>query len=169
MIYLFLQAVFASLFGLCVKWVGNRRNRGGKEDLFVIGAINYIAAAIFVLPVFLTNDVDELSIGAMWTGGTMGAVYFVAFFFVIYAIKWVGVSATTVVAVLAILIPIAFAAFYWGERPSTLQTVGIGLALFALSLISGKRGGDRNVARPWFAPIVLITFFLLTAKKEWNR
>lgn len=97
----------------------------------------------------------------MWTGGAMGAVYFVAFFFVIYAIKWVGVSATTVVAVLAILIPIAFAAFYWDEQPSTEQMVGIGLALFALTLIGGKQAGDRSVSRPWFASIVLFAFFLL--------
>ena len=149
------------MFALCIKWVGNRRQRGGKEDILVIGAINYIAAAILVLPVFLRNDVEELSNGAMWTGGAMGAVYFVAFFFVIYAIKWVGVSATTVVAVLAILIPIAFAAIYWDEQPSIEQVVGIGLALFALTLIGGKHAGDRNVSRPWFASIVLIAFFLL--------
>ena len=161
MIYLVLQAVFSSLFALCIKWVGNRRQRGGREDIFVIGAINYLAAAIAVMPVFLTNDATAGAGGAMWTGGAMGAVYFVAFFFVIFAIKWVGVSATTVVAVLAILIPIAFAAFYWDEQPSTEQVVGIGLALIALTLIGGKQGGDRNAVRPWFAPIVLITFFLL--------
>ena len=161
MIYLVLQTVFSSLFALCIKWVGNRRQRGGKDDIFVIGAINYIAAALAVLPVFFTNDESEGWSGAMWTGGAMGAVYFVAFFFVIYAIKWVGVSATTVVAVLAILIPIAFAALYWNEQPAKEQMVGIGLALVALTLIGGKQGGDRNAIRPWFAPIVLIIFFLL--------
>ena len=160
MIYLFLQAVFSSLFALFIKWVGNRKENGKKEDIFVVGAINYIAAAIAILPTFLTNDVSELSPGAMWTGGAMGAIYFIAFFFVIYAIKWVGVSATTVVGVLSILFPIAFAAFYWDVKPNQTQIIGIGLALFSLTLIGGKKGG-MQVERPWFAPIVLFTFFLL--------
>lgn len=141
--------------------MGNRRQRGGREDIFVIGAINYIAGAIAVLPVFLVNNATEGLAGAMWTGGAMGAVYFVAFFFVIYSIKWVGVSATTVVAVLAILIPIAFAAFYWDEQPSTEKVIGIGLALISLTLIGSKHNSKRNISRPWFAPIVLVIFFLL--------
>jgi drug/metabolite transporter (DMT)-like permease len=161
LIYLFLQAVFSSLFALSIKWVGNRRNRGGKEDIFVIGAINYLVAALAVLPAFLANHDSAGSGGAMWTGGLMGAVYFVAFFFVIYAIKWVGVSATTVVAVLAILCPITFAAFYWDEQPSNEQVIGIGLALVSLTLISGTHRSNHGTVRPWFAPIALITFFLL--------
>lgn len=161
MIYLFLQAVFSSLFALCIKWVGNRNNHGRNENIFVIGAINYIVAGLVILPVFIYADLAELSAGAMWTGGTMGAIYFIAFFFVIYAIKWVGVSSTTVVSVLSILMPITFAAFYWDLKPNLIQIVGIGLALLALTLIGGKKGGMRKAKRPWFAPFVLLGFFLL--------
>lgn len=91
----------------------------------------------------------------------MGVIYFIAFFFVIYSIRWVGVSATTVVGVLSIMMPIVFAAFYWDQRPNMQQVVGIGMALFALSLLGGKSGGEQNVERPWFTPWVLLSFFVL--------
>ena len=173
MIYLFLQAVFSSCFGLLIKWVGNR-NRAAvpmvnkAEDIFVVGAINYIVAAIAIAPEFFQNDVGSLSSGALISGGAMGAIYFIAYFFVIYAIKWVGVSATSVVGVLSILMPITLAAFIWEQKPNELQIAGICMALLALTLIGGKKGGMQaksgganDEERPWFASIVLFTFFLL--------
>ena len=69
--------------------------KGLKEDVFVIGALNYIVAALAILPYYLNGDWVESSQGALWTGGAMGLIYFIAYFFVIYAIKWVGVSATS--------------------------------------------------------------------------
>ena len=164
MIFLFLQAVFASFFALSIKWVNNRKQDGHEEDIFVIGPINYIVAALASIPMFLGVPTFELSDphlqGALWTGGTMGAIYFVAFFFVIYCVRWVGVSSTTVVSVLSILMPIGFAAFYWNDRPDGYQVIGIVIALVALSLIGGKQGGVK-LDRAWLAPLVLLAFFLL--------
>lgn len=164
LIFLFLQAVFASFFSLAIKWVNNRKQDGHEEDIFVIGPINYIVAGLVSLPMFLTVPTFELSDpnfqGALLTGGVMGAIYFVAFFFVIYCVRWVGVSSTTVVAVLSILMPIVFAAFYWNDRPDGYQVIGIVIALIALTLIGGKQS-DVNLDRRWLAPLVLLAFFLL--------
>ena len=140
--------------------MGNRNQKGLKEDIFVIGAINYIVAALAILPYYVNGDWVESSQGALWTGGAMGLIYFIAYFFVIYTIRWVGVSAASVVSVLSILMPIVFAAFYWDQQPNALQVTGILMALVALTLIGGK-GGGMKADRPWFAPIVLLTFFLL--------
>jgi drug/metabolite transporter (DMT)-like permease len=161
MIYLLLQVVFASAFTLVIKWTHVR----GRENVITIGAINYIVAAISVLPVFLLNNPSPVSWGAIWTGGSMGVVYFIAFFFAIYAIKSVGAASATVVSVLSILLPIAVAAAIWNEHPNAWQTSGIGLALLALLLIGGQtnRAGSPDVetARRWVIPVVLFSFFLL--------
>ena len=160
MIFLLLQIAFASAFTLLIKWA-HIRNR---EDVITIGAINYIVAAAAILPVFLMFNPRPISIGAVWTGGSMGAIYFIAFFFAFYSIKKVGASSTTVVSVLSILLPIGFTAVYWNESPNLIQTVGIGLALLALTLIGAQtnRSFDEHKTVPaWVVPTVLFVFFLL--------
>lgn len=160
MIYLLLQIVFASSFTLMIKWSHVR----DREDVITIGAINYIVAAIAILPVFLIFNPQPVSLEAIWTGGSMGAVYFVAFFFAFYSIKKVGASSTTVVSVLSILLPIGFTAIYWNESPNVIQTIGIGLALLALTLIGAQTNRsfeDSKTTPVWIVPTVLFLFFLL--------
>lgn len=161
MIYLLLQIVFASAFTLFIKWTQVR----GREDVITIGAINYIVAAISILPFFLLRNPSPVSIGAVWTGGSMGVIYFIAFFFAIYAIRTVGAASATVVSVLSILLPIAVAAAIWNEQPNGLQIGGIGLALVALLLIGGQTNRpalpNSETARKWVIPVVLVSFFLL--------
>lgn len=143
-----------------IKWSHVR----DREDVITIGAINYIVAAIAILPVFLIFNPQPVSLEAIWTGGSMGAVYFVAFFFAFYSIKKVGASSTTVVSVLSILLPIGFTAIYWNESPNVIQTIGIGLALLALTLIGAQTNRsfeDSKTTPVWIVPTVLFLFFLL--------
>ena len=231
MIYLILQIIFSSAFTLIIKWAQMR----GREDVIAIGAVNYIVAALAILPFVFqidfsatssdsqlenqtarvesaefasaqiesgsANETDSLVkaetkaknlarspvMGAMITGGAMGGIYFIAFFFAIYAIKTVGASSASVVSVLSILMPIIVASFYWGQHPNTLQIIGIGLALVALSLIGAQKKPKQPAVSavelasesstepapiknaptepvapaPWVIPTVLIVFFLL--------
>lgn len=178
---LLLHVVFASAFTLLLKWAQMRV----RENVITIGAINYIVAAVVALPVFLIYNPRPAIFGAIWTGGGMGTLYFIAFFFVIYAIKKVGASSTTVVSVLSISMPIAFAAMFFDEVPNALQITGIVLAMASLALISGNRSPEtvhadqrkgvnnkslENVQPAkhtvlttpvWVVPTVLIVFFLL--------
>lgn len=107
---------------------------------------------------------------AMLTGGTMGLVYFVAFFFIIYCVRVVGVSSSTVVGSLSLLLPIIVAALVWDSTPNTIQMVGIGLALVSLLLIavkpqsnmvSGENKNNEKTEGKWVAPTLLFGFFLL--------
>ena len=92
----------------------------------------------------------------------MGGCYFIAYFFVIFAIKWVGATASTVIAVLSIMLPIICGISIWGEQPNGWQIAGVLLALASLMLIGGqKKTAGEKVERPWFTPILLIVFFLL--------
>jgi drug/metabolite transporter (DMT)-like permease len=160
MIFLILQIVFASAFTLFIKWAQIRR----QEDVITVGAINYIVAAVSIVPVLFFSDLSPVSFGALWTGGSMGAVYFIAFFFAIYSIRKVGASTTTVISVLSILIPIGFAAFVWQEKPDLVQSIGIGMALLALTLIGAQKNSDPSDLKTesrWTVPLVLFLFFLL--------
>ena len=125
MIDLLLNVVFASAFMLSIKWIQVRE----LEDVVTVGAISYIVSALLILPQYLRNDVVGPSINAMLSGGMMGFCYFVAFFLVIVSIRWVGVSTSTVISMLSILLPIACGILIWSERPNTYQNVGIVLAI----------------------------------------
>ena len=131
MLALILHIVFSSAFILLIKWAQIRKT----EDELTIGAINYIVAAITILPVFLLNQPEQISVGAIWTGGSMGLIYFLTYFLVVFAIRKIGAASTTVVSVMSILVPIVFAAVFYLKIPTGLQTVGIGLALVSLTLI----------------------------------
>ena len=171
MIFLLLHIVFASSFTLLIKFAQQR----GNVHVVSIGAINYIVAALAIWPVFLVANPSPVSIHALWTGGAMGATYFIAFFFVTYAIRKVGASSTTVVSVLSILLPISLAAMLYQEYPSRGQAIGIGLALFSLLLIAVGRTPNQRRALPtrqpedrrdqksrtWVVPLILAVFFVL--------
>ncbi|MDB4614469.1 DMT family transporter [bacterium] len=155
--YFFLigQIVFSSVFTIVIKWT-QTRDRG---DIVTIGAINYVIAAIAIVPEYLPSEPTAMASTAAWLGGTMGAVYFVAFFFVIYAIKHVGASATTVVSVLSMIVPISFGAYFWNEMPNGRQVAGVALAFVALSMIGGARSGPAVERKAWMIPVILILFF----------
>jgi drug/metabolite transporter (DMT)-like permease len=156
MLYLTLNIVFASVFTLLIKWVGNRK----REDIVTVGAINYMVAAALVLPAFLTSGVESISANAVATGGTMGACYFITYFFVVHAIRRIGASAATVIGGLSVLLPIVCGAVIWNETPNAYQCVGITLSIIALSLI-GRHGGAQTTGRDWITPVILVVFFLL--------
>jgi len=173
MTFLFLigNIIFSSLFALCIKWVQNRQ----REDIVTVGMLNYVVCAIAIAPEFLTSGSFDMN--AAIAGGTLGGAYFIAFFFVVFAIKRIGASASTVISVLSIVLPILAGIYIWQESPRPLQIAGIVFALLSLSLISGstqarEKEADRKSTiidkpsipeneKPWFTPLVLVTFFLL--------
>ncbi len=168
-IHLTLYVVFSSVFTLCIKWVHVR----GKGDIVAAGAINYIVAALLIAPWFVIDGQQTGDLPAMIAGGSMGAVYFIAFFFVIWCVRVVGASSTSVVSVLSMLIPIIFAAIVWRDQPSALQSFGIGLALLSLILIAVKPAKQstndhkstkkdlKESSSAWTATLILGGFFFL--------
>ena len=167
-LFLILQILFGSAFLLFIKWAQNR----GQENIVTIGLLNYVIAAVAILPFFVVTQAGSTpSAGAMVTGATMGGSYFIAYFFVIFAIRWIGASGSTVISVLSIVVPIACGVFIWNEEPNVAQLVGIVLALSSLLLIGGRKStaapaevipaGLPITQRRWFRPVILLIFFLL--------
>lgn len=160
MIFLAANILFASLFGLCIKWVENRE----REDIVTVGMINYIVAAVLSAFEVAQLPAEYFTSSAIVTGTTMGISYFIAFFFCVYAIKWIGVANSTVISILSICVPILAGVLIWTEKPNVMQWLGIGLALLSLGLIG--RNGDATQKgqvpdKPWFTPWVVIGFFVL--------
>lgn len=164
---LLLNIVFSTAFTLIIKWVQARR----CEDILTVGPINYITAAVLISPRFFGQS-SHPDMAAAFCGAGMGASYFVAFFFVTYAIREVGAAATTVVGSLSLLMPIVIAAFLWEEVPNVAQTWGVALAVAALILIgTGKkaRQTERNQesgSKTWIITAVLVGFFLLAGSNR---
>lgn len=167
MIPLLFNILFSTSFTLIIKWVQGRR----REDIFTVGPINYISAAVLITPRFFRQPNDP-DFAAALCGAGMGASYFIAFFFVTYAIKEVGAAATTVVGSLSLLLPIVIAAFLWEEVPNLAQGWGVVFAVAALIMIgTGRRAKqpDSEVAtgtKPWVILVVLGTFFLLAGSNR---
>ncbi len=166
MIYLILYVIFSSLFTLVIKWVHNQK---GAYDIISVGMVNYLTAAAIMVVWALIQGGQTGDPGAMKLGGIMGVVYFVAFFFVIWCVRVVGASSTSVVSVLSMLIPIIFAAIVWGAQPTVLQAVGIAVAFFSLILIGLKPQGQlesasdepKKATHPRLGTWILGGFFLL--------
>ena len=162
---LILNILFSSCFILCVKWV----QHGKKMDVVTVGCINYIAAAICALPGFFSSTPSPQLTSAIWTGGSMGTCYFVAFFFLIYAIHWVGASNSAAVSRVSLVIPICAGIWLWGESPNFFEIIGIGFAFSALLLIGrtpaksayGNKQNEKKVVPPWLIYLVLGIFFLI--------
>lgn len=162
MIFLLLNIIFGSAFMLFIKWVDVRN----REDAITVGCINYIVAAVMIAPLFFAQDQSTIDRTSFVLGAVMGGCYFIAYFFVIFAIKWIGATASTVIAVLSIMLPILCGVFLWGEEPNGWQVTGVILALGSLLLIGAQKStadGETGemVERPWFTPILLLLFFIL--------
>lgn len=167
MLYLLLNVIFASAFSLIIKWVQVRK----QEDVVTVGAINYIVAAAWIAPHFLRSNFVGDTATAAWTGGIMGTCYFVAYFFVILAIRWIGVASATVISALSILVPVTFGILLWGERPSQYQTVGVFLAAISLYLITARQKRpsvpeEGPQIKSWIRAATLVCFFILAGSSR---
>jgi len=165
-IYLILYVIFSSIFTLVIKWVHNQK---GSYDIISVGIVNYLIAAAIMLVWAFAAGGQTGDLWAMLIGTIMGVVYFVAFFFVIWCVRVVGASSTSVVSVLSMLIPIVFAAIVWDAQPTVLQSVGIAVAFFSLILIGLEPQEQREPgakkpkkkSNPWLGTWILGGFFLL--------
>jgi len=116
-------------------------------DIVTVGSINYIAAAFCAVPGCVCSEFSPLAIHAIWTGATMGVCYFIAFFFLIFAVRWIGASNSAAVSRVSLVIPVCAGIGLWGEVPDFFQVLGIVTAFASLFLI-GRSRTDPNPEIP---------------------
>lgn len=140
MIPLLLATFFSSSFGLVVRYA-----QGKKCNLIAVGALNYLAAALFHAARALLNGNNSPAPATLIIGALGGVAYVSSYFMFLPVLKMRGVSISTALLRLSVLIPIAAAILFWGERPNAVQVVGAGLALMSLMLLgfNPQRNGQR--------------------------
>ena len=152
-----------------------------------MGAINYIVAAIWGFRAYRESSPSDQVLYAIWSGSALGTCYFVAFFFLIYAVHWVGASNSAAVSRLSLVIPVAAGILLWGEHLNGYQSMGIVVAFVSLFLVGhssrrtqtsepkndqGKSQNEMTALLPtknapsdqgpwWLIWFVLLTFFVI--------
>lgn len=139
---LMVSTIASSLFGLTVK-VAERRSC----HLLAVGAVNYCTAALVYR---IATWGEGPPSRATWVLGIMGGVaYVTAYLFLVRVVRFKGISISTAVVRLAVLFPVVFSVFLWGERPSWAQSAGVALAVVSLPLLGadGSAQGSKTDIR----------------------
>ena len=151
-IFLLLHIVLSSGFSLGLKCAILRR-----RDMYVVGGLNYLmACAAGTVWLFLRGATVGWAGGVF--GGSLGLVYFIAYFLLVYAARHQGVAATTAFGHLSAVIPILFSALLWREYPTVAQAIGILVAGTAIAMLDVRRDLLAEISGP--LRLSLVGFFL---------
>jgi drug/metabolite transporter (DMT)-like permease len=131
MLALMLATLFSASFGLVLRYAYGRRC-----NLWAVGLTNYVVATAFNLVRSLGAGSLQPSTSTLTLGVASGILYAVNYWLYFSLIQRRGVSVTTAIVRLAVLIPIGASVLLWKERPETLQAAGVLLALAALPLLT---------------------------------
>lgn len=156
MIFLALHIIFATSFALQIK-----HYQASGRDLFAVGAVNYIVAAIAAGIWVIYNGEFGIS-NSTWIIGTLcGIAYFISFFFITKAVKANGISITWSVVRLSVLIPVLFSILYWKEQPNIYQIGGIASVCISLPLLSINPNSGSNWKMFSKASLMIVMLFLV--------
>lgn len=154
MIPLIIATIFSSSFGLVVRYA-----QGRDRNLLAVGAINYITAAVVNALIAISNRSLIPSRATLIIGFLGGIVYVISYLLLVPSIRLKGVSITTAVVRLSILIPVIFSIFIWNEHPNTTQTFGIILAILSLPMLGiGNKGNSGRIDMRVMIPSIILFF-----------
>ncbi len=150
MLALVLATVFNAGFSIFIRFAQKR-----GTNLTVVGAANYITAALFHVVLTIVGHPPELHWQTLVIGGVGGITFSWAYFLLFDAMRRRGVSITAAILGLSVLVPVGFSFIAWGETTTPMQTAGIAIAIVSLPLLSfgpskgdGKQnGGDKASGR----------------------
>lgn len=156
MIYLILHIVLSSCFLIIVRWAQNR-----KHNIVNVGAVNYITCAVIAVFLFLLKPPSNYSGISFLLGAINGVCYINVFFITIFILPWKGAALTSAVARLAMILPLLAGIIFWGERPTSVQFVGIALACLSLILIGQREVGIAGTKVPPIIAVIMTVAFLI--------
>ena len=158
MIPLILSTLFSAVFAIGIRFAQTR-----QADMTVVGAVNYLTAALFHAVLVLVTGARAVHPGSLLIGLGGGVCYATAFFLIQALMRRRGVSVTASVTRLSVLVPIGVSLAVWHESATAFQAAGIGLAVVSLPLLSiapaeftgspglpaGNRGTRPRIASVW--------------------
>ena len=132
---LLVSVVTAFTFGQLFKW-SQRQGCHGP----VVVTINYtVVALILALYLGLQGSI-ELTPMVLQVGVVTGCCFTIAMFLMTWALKVSNVAAILTAFRVSIVVPIAMSYIIWQEEVTSLQLIGIAMALGALLLMGGGQG-----------------------------
>ena len=165
MIILLLATLISAGFSLSMRFAQTR-----NCNLVTVGAVNYAVATLFQLILALAAGWPQISRPTAVIGVLGGTAFVTAFFFFFSFMAVRGVSVTTTVIRLSVLVPLVFSLAVWGERAGILQTVGGLVALVSLPLLSmrpGKAKAIRGRGAAWHLLTLLAVNGLCILSIRW--
>ena len=146
--------VFMAAFGLILRYA----QREGR-NIWAVALINYVVATLFHLVRHLAQGGAGFSLTVVGLGAATGLFYalIVALYPALMSLK--GISVTSAIVRLAVLIPVSAGILFWGERPSPVQAAGAALAVAALVLFTIKPG-RRTQRAGWREALLMAAIFL---------
>ena len=122
-------SIFAStLFGLTMKY-----SEANRYHMKTVGASNYVVAAAIYVAASIPRGLPSVSTVLVGLLGGVGIVS--AFLLLIQLLRLKGISITTAVIRLSVLVPALLSVALWGERPTVIQAIGALLAVISLPLM----------------------------------
>lgn len=161
MIFLIVNIILISAFGLLLKHAGRR-----GQNLLAVGAVNYIVAALLGIFSVVNGRNFQVSPSTMIFGTMNGVTYIVSFFLILYAMNARGIAVSMAIVRVSVVIPVLFSIVYWQEIPNRWQVVGIILACISLPLLSTRQRGNQQGQTAKWLGLVIATLFLFSGGSQ---
>jgi drug/metabolite transporter (DMT)-like permease len=129
------------------------------QRVFAVGFVNYVVAAVVSTVLYLACGRGQFSWLAALLGAAVGGSYVLTFVLLTFGISGSGVSLTTVISRLSIIIPIVASIVFWDNMPPPSQIAGVLMILVALPLIGIKPASNPGGARPpslWVLALIFV-------------
>jgi multidrug transporter EmrE-like cation transporter len=154
MLYLWLAIICSASIALIFK---HSESRGMNR--YAVTTANYLAASVVSIVILFSSGLPlDLPGGwAMLLGLMAGAVFFSAFMYYQISVKKHGVGLAGTFAKLGILVPMTLSLVLWKEHPSSLQWLGISLAV--LSIVAVNWPSDKGMRNSLRSALLLLFLF----------
>jgi multidrug transporter EmrE-like cation transporter len=151
MVYILLRVLLQTLFTQSIRF-------GQARGVPVVGLalINYGFAALACLALAAVTGSLGFSRPTLIYGGLAGVAYLVSLLMIPPSMRESGVAISVAVLQLAVLLPVAHAMAFFGERPSAAQAVGLLLAIAALIVLSTTTSAPTTATNPDRGPTVVV-------------
>ncbi len=131
MFSLFMAVICSSSIAIIFKYSEDK-----KLNRYAVTTVNYVTAVIVSIITVMVND----STFTNWQVGISiaiptGIVYFYSYLFYQYSVRDSGAGLASMFSKLSVLFPMTAAILVWHEYPSSVQNIGILLALIAIIVV----------------------------------
>lgn len=152
MIYLILCIVSSTLIFVSFKLIDIL-----KIKIFPVIVLNYITASILGFLLYKGEITTELFQNASWLHLSLiiGILFIVMFYIIALTTQKAGITVTSVAAKMSVIIPILFSVLSYNEKLSTLNILGIILALISIYLTIFKKKSKKMEYKNFILPIIV--------------